>query len=119
MFSFSARKEAAKASTSGVEGSTPYNWPCLQANASEIALILIDMQIDFCAQPYGVNTVGAFPFLFGIMGPVVWGGGTIEEAWKVGCCGNFIVGIINTSIGINNITVFFPLPLTIHRKYDE
>ena len=55
---------------------------------------------DFCAQPYGVNTVGAFPFLFGIMGPVVWGGGTIEEAWKVGCCGNFIVGIINLVLGI-------------------
>ena len=46
---------------------------------------------DFTAQPYGVNTVGGFPFLFNVMLPVAKGGG-IEKAWKAGCTGNFIVG---------------------------
>ena len=59
---------------------------------------------DFTAQPYGINTVGAFPFIFDIMLPIVFGtpmaGATpLETAWKVGCASNFIVGIINVVLG--------------------
>lgn len=55
---------------------------------------------EFTAQPYGINTVGGFPFLFGVMGPIVWGGGTVEDAWKAGCTGNFLVGLINLLVGV-------------------
>jgi AGZA family xanthine/uracil permease-like MFS transporter len=55
---------------------------------------------EFTAQPYGINTVGGFPFLFNVMGPIMWSGGTAEDAWKAGCTGNFLVGIINVVIGI-------------------
>ena len=45
---------------------------------------------DFTAQPYGINTVGAFPFLFGIMMPTAFGapvngtdvGTPLEMAWS-------------------------------------
>ena len=62
---------------------------------------------DFTAQPYGINTVGAYPFLFDIMLPIALGapangtdiGTPLETAWKAGCTGNFIVGIINVVLG--------------------
>ena len=57
---------------------------------------------DFTAQPYGINTVGAFPFIFDIMLPIAapWGANLgLETAWKVGCASNFIVGIINVVLG--------------------
>ena len=57
---------------------------------------------DFTAQPYGINTVGAFPFIFDIMLPIAapWGADLgLETAWKVGCASNFIVGIINVVLG--------------------
>ena len=47
-----------------------------------------------------VAQVGAFPFVFAIMGPIVWGGGSIEAAWKAGCAGNFIVGLVGIVLGI-------------------
>lgn len=55
---------------------------------------------DFTANPYGINTVGCFPFLFNIMLPVAIKTGSIEAAWKAGCTGNFIVGLINIALGI-------------------
>jgi len=45
---------------------------------------------DFTANPYGINTVGAFPFVFGIMLPVVLKGGTVTQAWQAGVAGNFL-----------------------------
>jgi AGZA family xanthine/uracil permease-like MFS transporter len=69
---------------------------------------------DFVAQPYGVNTVGAFPFIFGIMGPIITHGYSdvghggdyvitgddIIKGWKAGCAGNFIVGLVGIVLGI-------------------
>lgn len=54
---------------------------------------------EFTAQPYGINTVGAFPFLFGIMLPIAIQTGSLEMAWKAGVTGNFIVGLINVLLG--------------------
>ena len=58
----------------------------------------------YTAQPYGLNTAGGFPFLFGIMGPVFsnYEGTVIEKiemAWKVTVGANFITGCINIFLG--------------------
>lgn len=62
---------------------------------------------DFTAQPYGVNTVGGFPFLFNIMLPIAIATGSIEKAWEAGCSCNFLVGLINIGLGALMITPVF------------
>ena len=58
--------------------------------------------------------VGAFPFIFGIMGPIITHGYSdvghggdyvitgddIIKGWKAGCAGNFIVGLVGIVLGI-------------------
>ncbi len=51
------------------------------------------------AQPYGINTPGAFAFVFSIIYPIVNStNGTLADranlAWKVGVAGNFLSGLI-------------------------
>lgn len=71
-------------------------------------------QRAFTAQPYGFNTAGGFPFIFGIIYGVYYShpcasegadctldeeNARIELAWKVCVSANFLTGVINIVLG--------------------
>jgi len=78
----------------------------------------------YTAQPYGLNTAGGFPFIFGIIYGVFFsyqcaGDACTEDeeidrvntAWKVCVSANFITGLINIFLGIfgEYVMRFFPV----------
>jgi AGZA family xanthine/uracil permease-like MFS transporter len=80
----------------------------------------------YTAQPYGLNTAGGFPFIFGIMYGVFFsyqctaedGSCTTEEnnarfilAWQVCVAANFTTGLINIFLGFfgRHMMKFFPV----------
>ncbi|KAL3893403.1 MAG: hypothetical protein SGARI_008196 [Bacillariaceae sp.] len=69
-------------------------------------------QRAYTAQPYGLNTAGGFPFIFGIIygvffafqcegdvGTEAEGIDRVTQAWQVCVSANFITGIINIVLG--------------------
>lgn len=60
----------------------------------------------YTAQPYGINTTAGFPFIFSIMGPVLWHSGACDSenkvlvAYQVAVAANFLSGVINVLLGI-------------------
>lgn len=63
---------------------------------------------QYTAQPYGLNTSGAFPFIFSILAPIASGAAycnsnptaRVETAYQVGVAANFLTGIINIVLGL-------------------
>lgn len=64
----------------------------------------------FTAQPYGLNTAGGFPFIFGILYGVYFAttpaddsieaeNDRVELAWRVTVTANFLTGLINITLG--------------------
>eukprot|EP00969_Alexandrium_andersonii_P091464 4036970-Alexandrium_andersonii.AAC.1 len=56
-------------------------------------------RVDVCAQPYGINTPGAFAFMFSIVYPAYYShDGTHEEraefAWRVAVACNLLCGVL-------------------------
>jgi AGZA family xanthine/uracil permease-like MFS transporter len=72
----------------------------------------------FTAQPYGLNTSGAFPFIFNIMLPIALGAicdvpadKRVEVAYQVCVAANFLTGIINIVLGIVGEYVLYLAPI--------
>jgi len=74
----------------------------------------------YTAQPYGLNTAGGFPFIFGIMYGVFFStegqaiedeGERFELAWRVCVSANFITGLMNIVLGFFGqfMLRYFPL----------
>jgi AGZA family xanthine/uracil permease-like MFS transporter len=59
---------------------------------------------QYTAQPYGLNTPGAFAFVYNIMYTVFFAGGGGDEAfikgYKVALAANFVTGLIGVFLGI-------------------
>lgn len=96
-------------------GNVYYTWMGARLGAKE------DRAGDVTALPYGINTPGAFAFLFSIIGPAALQAsfacnsnvtssseaiayrecmeGAAEQGWKAGVVSNFLAGLISVSLG--------------------
>lgn len=110
-------------------GNVYYSWMGARLGAKE------DRSGDVTALPYGINTPGAFAFLFSIIGPAaltasfacskvedinnsedatayrVCMEAAAEEGWKAGVVSNFLAGIISVALGAMGPVVLKAAPV--------
>lgn len=101
----------------------PHSWYCfIDINSYTAQAIRLTKKYNhpYTAQPYGLNTAGGFPFIFGIMYGVFFSaegqaiedeGERFELAWRVCVSANFITGMINITLGFFGplIMRYFPI----------